>query len=992
MIAIRQTLCLAVFILTSAFSQENPNVLFIAVDDLRPELGCYGVEEIISPNIDRLASSGVIFERAYCQVAVCNPSRVSLLTGLRPDSSKVWDLPTRFRETVPDVVTLPQHFKANGYYAASFGKIFHNPWPDNVSWSEPHAWPKKSELWSAKAKQDLADYREKMRAEGKSERAIDKMRAVSTEIVDLEDHEHIDGAIAAQALAKMRQLAKRDEPFFLAAGFVRPHLPFVVPRKYWELYDREKIPLAQDGILPKNAPKFGSNTMYELRDYMDFADSADPHSGSLTLAQQRRLKHGYFAAVSFIDAQVGLLLDQLDELGLAENTIVVLWGDHGWKLGEHNSWCKQTNYEIDTRSPLIIRAPAAGGNGQATAALTEFLDVYPTLCELADLPLPQHLEGRSLVSLLEKPDSRFKSAAISQFQRREGKSELMGYAMRTDRHRYVEWIDRKSRKIVAQELYDHERDPGETTNIAADSDLLDSLSEQLWTVLPSPPRFAPKAPKKARPVLRFENRRKETLTVSWLPEGGEPKRTGEIKSGKSITQNTTLGHRFRVENADQSFRREVVAKEQHQTIVLAERPRPNIVVIMGDDWSWPHASILGDPVVKTPAFDRIAREGVLFENAFVSSPSCTPSRFSIATGQHAWRLGEGANLGGSLAKDVPVYADLLADAGYETGFCRKGASPSKHTFRGNDPFGPKFRNFDEFFAKRNSDSPFCFWYGAGEPHRPYDWQASMNSDMNLDEIAVPACLPDNKTVRTDLGDYYLRVQKLDSLAGQILDRLESAGELENTIVVMTGDNGMPFPRCKATLYDMGTRVPLAIRWGKAVGARKVADFVSLTDLAPTFLEAAGIPTPKVMTGRSLFPQLIAEGSGQIDPGRDHVLTGMERHVHPNPSRAIRTADFLLIRNSRPETWKTGEITPLRRNDFAKTPWPTNPGAFSFNVDPGPTKQWMLENPGPLNELAFGRRPELELYDLRKDPAQLKNCAQDSRYADKIRELSSTLSK
>ena len=423
--------------------------------------------------------------------------------------------------------------------------------------------------------------------------------------------------------------------------------------------------------------------------------------------------------------------------------------------------------------------------------------------------------------------------------------------------------------------------------------------------------------------------------------------------------------------------------------------RPNIVVIMGDDWSWPHAGVLGDHVVKTPTFDRIAREGVLFENAFVTAPSCTPSRFAVVTGQYHWRLAEGDSLGGSLTADVPVYPDLLAQAGYRTGFCRKGAGPSKHKYRGNDPFGRRFRNFDEFMTEHKATEPFCFWYGAGEPHRPYDWQASHNSSLDREKIVVPACLPDNETVRTDIGDYYLRVQKLDDFAAQIIKRLEDSSVLENTIVVMTGDNGMPFPRCKATLYDMGTRVPLAIRWGQRVRpGRSIRDFVSLTDLAPTLLEAIGLPIPTQMTGRSLLPQLTTERSGWIEPERSHVLLGRERHVYAQPARAIRTKDFLYIRNFSPASWPTGERKGKAPHyDFASTPWPTKPPAFSFDVDPSPTKQWMLEHADTnddvrrLNKLAFGTRSHEELYDLSHDPDQLQNVANAPDYASTRRELS-----
>ena len=485
------TLALAGVVASAAQSAERPNVLFIAVDDLRPELGCYGVDEIKSPRMDALAASGVTFQRAYCQVAVCNPSRVSLLTGMRPDTCKVWDLPTRFRETVPDVVTLPQQFKKHGYHAVSYGKIFHNPWPDNISWSEPHQWPQHASLWSEEAKRELAQFKQQMREEGRPQRAIDRLRAKAFEAVDTEDKDHIDGAIAEQALSAMNRLAKEDKPFFLAVGFIRPHLPFVVPERYWNLYDPQEIPLARNAQLPKQSPAFAMNTMYELRDYFDFLGTPTPDQGSLSEAQQRSLKHGYYASVSFVDTLVGRLLDQLEELEVADNTIVVLWGDHGWKLGEHNSWCKQTNYELDTRVPLLLRVPGAQANGKSTNALVELIDLYPTLCELTDVPLPDHAEGKSLVPLLDKPDQPWQPAAFSQFKRRDGGVPLMGYAMRTDRYRYVEWQDRRTGKVVAVELYDHEKDPGENVNVAEraeQKELVAKLSQQMWETLPQPPQ------------------------------------------------------------------------------------------------------------------------------------------------------------------------------------------------------------------------------------------------------------------------------------------------------------------------------------------------------------------------------------------------------------------------------------------------------------------------------------------------------------------------
>jgi len=990
-------------------SSRRPNVLFIAVDDLRPELGCYGEKAIHSPNIDALAKSGVVFERAYCQLAVCNPSRVSIMTGLRPDSTRVWDLATRFRHTIPDAVTLPQYFMKNGYDAVSFGKIFHNPWPDNESWSEPHAWPKKSSLWSKEARQRHAAYREKMRDEGQPEKKVARMRPEATEIVDTPDHEHIDGAIAEQTLSAMKRLAKQDKPFFLATGFVRPHLPFVVPRKYWDLYDRKAIPVATNPFLPKSSPAFAMNTMYELRDYFDFAGTPSPSQGSLTEAQQRRLKHGYYASVSFVDALIGRLLSELDSLGLADNTIVVLWGDHGWKLGEHNSWCKQSNYEIDARVPLIIRAPNAAGNGRASKALVELVDVYPTLCELAGLHIGEQLEGKSVARLLANPDRNWKDAAFSQFQRRNGNVPLMGYSMRTGQYRYIEWQDRRSREVVATELYDHSLDPQENENIASDakhSELLTALSNQLWSTLPSPPKYV--APKPKRPQAIFRNQSKVPLTLFWLNPDGEERRQGIVKPGSQMLQNTTLGHRFRLRGPN-GFLRTFEVKKQSQTFNVqtvpptsipasASKPtRPNIVFCMADDWSWPHAGILGDPVVKTPNFDRMAREGVLFENAFVSTPSCTPSRLSILTGQHHWRLREGDSLGGSLREEYDVYTEVLQKSGYRTGRFGKGVWPSKHTFRKRDSFGERFKTFDEFLEKRNPGEPFCYWHGGQDPHRPYELGIGVKSGMDLSKVKVPACLPDTDTVRSDFADYLWEVQRFDREVGDIVRKLEAIDELDNTIIVVSGDNGMPFPRCKATLYDLGTRVPLAIRWGKKVqGQREVADFVSLCDLAPTFLEAAALKPPEQMTGRSLTPLLISKKSGQIDSSRDYVLTGVERHVYPYPKRALRTKDFLYIRNFDPDKWTTGEVKGRNPEyDFAETPWPTEPGAFSFAIDPSPSKQILRLNRSISDikrfaKLSFPQWPKDELYDLSNDPDQLKNVASRPDYAATLKSMQDQL--
>lgn len=480
----------------AAKPSAKPNVLFIAVDDMRCDLGCYGVPAVISPNIDRLAASGVQFDGAYCQQAVCNPSRVSLMTGMRPDKTKVWDLPTDFRKKIPDAVTIPQQFRKNGYKARSFGKIFHNIFPDNISWDVPNFEPhlKDGMGYSDEEIDALKDFKENMKKEGKTKNQINRVRGPSVSVQDRPENEFLDGETTTAAIETMRKQAKAGAPFFLAVGFIRPHLPFIVPRKYWDMYKPQDIALAKNQYLPVGAPgvAFGDGSMgglYELRDYMDCAKIPSPFTASIPEGKQRDLKRGYYASISHIDAQVGRLLAELKASGLEENTIVILWSDHGWKLGEHNGWCKQTNFEIDTRAPMIIRAPHAKGNGRHSASLVEFVDIYPTLCDLCGIPTPAGLDGVSMKPLLEDPAARTKDFAISQYPRTHKGGKYMGYTLRTARYRYVEWIDWNTGAVAERELYDHEGDNDENKNIAAEpanKATLEALSEKLWKTIPKP--------------------------------------------------------------------------------------------------------------------------------------------------------------------------------------------------------------------------------------------------------------------------------------------------------------------------------------------------------------------------------------------------------------------------------------------------------------------------------------------------------------------------
>ena len=452
---------------------NRPNVLFIAVDDLRPEFAAYGKDYIKSPNLDRIAKAGVTFQRAYCQQAVCSPTRSSLLTGTRPDTTKVWDLVTHFRDALPNVVTLPQHFMNNGYFVQGMGKIYHGSLDDPRSWSVPWQTPKaptygrpESLAFNRGAPSEPDGDAQKKGGKKKKvkEPTPKNSRGPAFEAGDVPDNYYQDGKVADLAVSTLRDISRKQEPFFLAVGFVKPHLPFISPKKYWELYDPAKIQLAPNKFRPKDAPDYAILPGGELRNYKDIPE------GSIPDDLARQLKHGYYAAISYMDAQVGKVLDELDRLGLAKNTIVILWGDHGWKLGEHDAWCKHSTVENDTNVALLLSVPGMKNAGTKATGIVEFVDIYPTLTELAGLPLPKHLEGLSFKPLLDNPQRPWKQAAFSQYPRASGKSgagALMGYSMRTERYRFTVWVGRDDHsKVDAIELYDHQIDPQENINVA----------------------------------------------------------------------------------------------------------------------------------------------------------------------------------------------------------------------------------------------------------------------------------------------------------------------------------------------------------------------------------------------------------------------------------------------------------------------------------------------------------------------------------------------
>jgi arylsulfatase A-like enzyme len=405
--------------------------------------------------------------------------------------------------------------------------------------------------------------------------------------------------------------------------------------------------------------------------------------------------------------------------------------------------------------------------------------------------------------------------------------------------------------------------------------------------------------------------------------------------------------------------------------------KPNVLVIVADDWSWPHASCLGDKVVKTPNFDKFIKQGMLLKRVYCAAPSCTPSRASILTGQGIGRLQEGANLWGVLPQKYRTYPDILEGQGYVIGLIGKGWGPGslEGTGRGHNPAGPtKHKTFAQFLKALPPDRPFCFWYGSRDPHRPYDLGSGVKAGLKPDDVTVPPYWPDTPAVRSDICDYYDYVQRFDRQLGELLQALEDAGLAENTIVIVTSDNGWPFPRCKANLYEMGTHMPLAVRWPGHLKAGTTSDaFLSQTDLAPTILEAAGVKVPAEMTGKSFLKILTGADTGA---DRDKVFFGRERHAQVRkgdlsyPSRAVRTEKYLYIKNYRPDRWPAGDPQLV----FAVGPF--------GDIDDGPCKQEIIKMAsGKYFDWCCAKRPAEELYDLAKDPHELKNVADDPAYKE-----------
>lgn len=456
-------------ILHSSLLAQPLNVLFIAADDLRNDLGCYGHPMVKTPNLDRLAKRGLVFNKAYCQQAVCNPSRASIMTGQRLDTLRIWNLATHFRDRAPEAVTLPQHFMKNGYFTQNVGKIFHN-WLHEVQ-GDPTS-------WSVPAVMHFANHGDdKPQVEG--ELPPNLAKDTKCQCRDVPDEAYFDGRVAKLAVEALEQRKAEAKPFFLAVGFWKPHSPFNAPKKYWDMYDREAVTMPKNPDWPQDAPRIAWHDSREL-----MGPRKGEKTRKVTDEVVREMRHGYLANITYMDAQIGKVLDALDRLKLADNTVVVFWSDHGYHLGEQTLFAKTSNFELDARVPFIVATPQMKTAGQKTDSLAELMDVYPTLSELCGLPKPTGPQGVSLAPVLADASATVREAALTQhprpayYDREPDKTPThMGYSVRSATHRYTEWRDWKTGETTARELYDHVGDPDETRNMAEQEEQKDVVEK-----------------------------------------------------------------------------------------------------------------------------------------------------------------------------------------------------------------------------------------------------------------------------------------------------------------------------------------------------------------------------------------------------------------------------------------------------------------------------------------------------------------------------------
>lgn len=832
-------LCMAIRPEVSA-AAERPNVLLILVDDLKPVLGCYGDPVAKTPHLDRLAQRGLRFDLAYCNQAVCAPSRFTLMLGAHSTSTGLYGLGSQLRATWPDAVTLPQHFASHGYRTESLGKVFHighGNHGDPDSFQVAHFSDKVIEYADPASTDGGQLTREEAYFANQKLGMIGSLpRGAVMESPDVADEAYADGRVAAETVRRLQAAAQRRTsegvPFFIAAGFARPHLPFSVPRHYWDLYDPESLPLSDWEIPPIDAPQVALKTNGELANYAPV-----PGSGVVTGDLRRQLIHGYYASVSYVDAQIGKVLAELDRLKLTENTIVVLWGDHGFHLGDHGLWTKHTNYEQANRIPLIITAPGITQPGSVTQQFAESVDLFPTLAELTGLPAPrgpQPIDGISLFSVLRDPTARVRDHAYHVFPKAK-----LGRAIRTERYRLVEWKNVGDTPESAEiELYDYQLDPLEQRNHAAEQ---------------------PEIVKQLR------------ATLAKYPEPVDPR--AQPKSRPASNGPSSALH------------------------------RPNMVFFLTDDQGQLDSSPYGDKQLQTPNMQRLANRGLTFTRAYVASPSCAPSRAALLTGLMPARNGAEANHSKPRA-DIRKWPSYFQELGYEVVAFGKVSHYKHTEDYGFDRFAhDTFHDHAsipaavEYLKNRPASEkrPLCLFVGSNWPHVPWP-ERELGYDPQA--LSLPAGSIDTPVTRAWRARYAAAVTEADRDLGRILDAVEQFLPAD-TLMTFTSDHGAQWPFGKWNLYESGIAVPLMISWPNVVPPGTTTQaLVNWTDLLPTFIEVAGGKAPGNIDGLSFLPVL----RHQAQSHRQHIFAthSNDNRMNVYPSRSVRNDRWKYIRNLHPE--------------------------------------------------------------------------------------------
>jgi arylsulfatase A-like enzyme len=887
-------------------AQARPNVVLIYADDLGyGDVSAYGARRLKTPNIDRLARQGIRFTDAHAPAATCTPSRYAMLTGAYAwRKAGTGILPGNAALIIePGRPTLASVFHRAGYVTGVVGK-----WHLGLG-------PAGGPDWNGEIRPGPTDI-------GFDSAFIMAATGDRVPTVYVENR-HVVGLDPADPIRVSYGQPLGDSP----TGRGNPSLLKLHPSHG---HDQTIV----NGISRIGYMAGGKAALWKDEDMADvFTRKAtafiEQHRGkpfflffALHDPHVPRVPHPRFVgatsmgprgdAIAQLDWSVGQVLSTLDRLDLAKDTLVLFTSDNGPVLDD--------GYRDSAVEKLGDHAPAAPFRGGKYS----------------------NFEGGTRVPFVVRWPARVKpamsDALVSQVDLIASFAALVGPPLSDPNAR-------DSENVLPALL---------GTSKTARSVLVEqagalSLRQGHWKYIA--PSQGPRIQQSTKTEL-----------------GNDPE-------AQLYDLATDVGERHNLATTRPEKVRELAALLdgiRRAGAQPATVKRPNIVLAIADDWSFPHASIYGDPTVSTPNFDRVAREGARFTHAFTAAPSCTPSRAALLTGQAVHRLEQGGNLHGFLPKSYPVYPELFEQAGYSVGYAGKGWGPSRFEpgGRARNPAGPLFKSFDDFMQRRQKGSPFCFWFGSTDPHRPYELGTGVQSGLKTDRVQVPRFLPDTLDVRNDLLDYYFEVQRFDRDLGHIIETLDRMGELDNTIIIVTADNGMPFPRAKANVHDGGARVPLAIRWpGVANPGAVIESFVSLTDVAPTVLESVGLKQLDTMTGRTLLPLL----RGQSQPGRDRVFIERERHANVRrgdlsyPVRAIRTNDYLYIRNFRPDRWPAGDPQQY-----------VAVGPFG-DIDGSPSKSLLLDRQtdptiASYFQLATAKRPAEELYDLRRDPHQVENVA------------------